>query len=91
MTPELKLLDRKRKRIYSKEGKSAKWSSLNLSFKQKIITAKHKYYNNMIKDLKSSKPHQWYSKLKRMTSYGHHLQENISVDEMCQFSPKDQA
>ena len=91
MTPELKILDRKRKRIYSKEGKSEKWVSLNNSFKMKVSLAKQKYYNRMIKDLKISKPHQWYSKLKRMTSYDQHLQDEIIVDEICQFSPKEQA
>merc|ERR1712082_595733 len=38
-TPELKQLDRKRKRIYSKQGRSSKWKLCDRNFKQKLSKA----------------------------------------------------
>ena len=45
----------------------------------------------MIKDLKNSDSHQWYSKLKRMTSYDKNSQDFLVVDEICHFDVQKQA
>ena len=44
----------------------------------------------MISSLKTSKPHQWYSKLKRMTSYNQQ-EDVINVDEISHYSDNFQA
>ena len=69
VTAELKTLDRQRKREYSKNKKSNKWTNLNLLYKRKCKAAKENYYKNTVEDLKTSKPGQWYSKLKKMSSH----------------------
>ena len=68
MTPELKELDRKRKRQFQKHRRSKKWYKLNAKFEEKSGLAKSTFYKNMIEDLKISNPAQWYSKFKRMIS-----------------------
>ena len=47
-TPELKSLDRKRKRVYSRQGRSEKWKLLNKKFKDKISKAKKGHYKNSV-------------------------------------------
>ena len=54
------------------------------------MASKHQFYDKMVRDLKASKPHQWYSKLKRMTAYDHQKQEHIEVGEISQLSAKEQ-
>ena len=90
-TPELKALDRKRKRIYSKQGRSTKWKKLNSNFKKKVRKAKKVFYKKMISDLKKSNPGQWYSKLKRMTAYDQHKNEEIIVNEIRENTDQQQA
>ena len=66
---KLKKLDRQRKREYNKRKKSDKWVyRLNKAFLEKADQLKQYYYSNMVEDLKTSNPGQWYSKLKRMSS-----------------------
>ena len=43
VTPELKILDRKRKRIFNKERKSVKWHGLNTKFEEKCKLAKSNF------------------------------------------------
>ena len=90
-TPELKLLDRKGKRIYTKHGRSYKYRRLNKVFKEKLSRAKESHYKKMIQDLKVSRPGQWYSKLKRMTTHNQQNSEQIIVDEICDMSEKEHA
>ena len=68
-TPELKVLDRKRKKEFWRNRKSSKWRKLHKEYQRKVKKAKSSYYNNIVKDLKLSKPGEWYSKLKRMGCY----------------------
>ena len=46
---------------------------------------------NMIKDLKTSKPSQWHSKLKKLCSYDQLKYEPIVVQSIKHLSDKDQA
>ena len=67
ITRTLKQMDRKCKREFSKNQKSPKWIRLNKLFEDKCEEEKENYYNNIVKDLKTSNPSQWYSKGKRMS------------------------
>ena len=62
VTPEIKSIDRKKKREYVKHRKSEKWKRLNEQFQTKCKQAKASYYTNIVEDLKTSNPSQWYSK-----------------------------
>ena len=64
VTQEVKILDRKCKREFYKNQKSAKWQELRKKFKDKCQSAKESYYKNMVEDLKETNIGQWYSKVK---------------------------
>ena len=66
---KIKTLDRQRKRIYHKERRSEKWKQLNKLFKKEVKNAKSHFYKKFISELKTKKPGQWYSCLKRLTSF----------------------
>ena len=56
---------------------------LNISIENRVKIAKSKYYSNMIEDLKTSNEKQWYSKLKRISSYDQHLVEPVQISSIC--------
>ena len=89
VTKEIKDFDRRCKREYSKNKKSAKWKSLNEEFKRKCAKGKTDYSKNIVNDLKLSNPSQWYSKIKRMSSQ--ERESEIIVQELVGMSPKLQA
>ena len=86
MTPELKNLERKRKRQFQKHRKSPKWK-----FDEKSNQAKINYYQNIIEDLKISNPGQWYSKFKRIASHDQHREEIFNIEELSGLDDKQQA
>ena len=90
-TPEIKDIDRRKKREYNKRRRSTKWKRLNEQFEIKCRLAKSSYYCNIVKDLKSSAPGQWYSKLKRMSSHDQTKSEEVQVEEISHLSNQDQA
>ena len=81
ITPELKVLDRQRKREYTKNKKSRKWLELNLKFQEKSSFEKEFYYENIVHDLKTSNPGKWYSKVKRMSSLDPTKEEKVIVQQ----------
>ena len=86
---DIKVLDRKCKREYSKRKKSMKWRLLNDELTQKCEKAKQDYSKNIVNDLKTSNPSQWYSKIKRMSSQD--KDQDTVVQELMDLSPIDQA
>ena len=90
MTHKLKKLDRQRKRIYRKERKSERWKSLDSEFRKAVKSSKASFYQNMIADLKKKNPSQWYSSLKRLSSFDE-KSEKIIISEINQKSDQDQA
>ena len=78
----LKILDRKRKREFSKNHKSDKWQKLNEEFKQKCVAEKADYYSKIVHDLKVSNPSQWYSKVKRMSGHEDNKSATESIEEL---------
>ena len=61
---KVKRLKRLKCREYNKHRSSAKWVDLNNHYKIVLTEAKHKYYKDIVKDLKTSNPSQWYSKVR---------------------------
>ena len=90
MNPELIKLDRKRKKEYNKRMKSQKWKEMNTNFEEKSDQAKVNYYENMVHDLRESKPGQWYSKIKRMSALDPTVNEKILVEELDGLSNQQQ-
>ena len=91
VTPEIKEISRKKSREYFKHRKSARWKVLNDLLAEKCEMAKKAYYTNIVNDLKESNPAQWYSKLKRMTSYDDQKSEEIIVAPIAHLSNSEQA
>ena len=79
---EIKNLDRKRKREYRKNKKSRKWKQLDSLCLSKSGKAKQDYSKNIVNDLKNSNQSQWYSKIKRMSSYNSGKEEQAVVQEL---------
>ena len=55
ITHKLKVLDRRRKRVFHLERKSLKWGKLNETFKAEVKLAKRNFYTKSISDLKFKK------------------------------------
>ena len=91
LSPVLKKLDRQVKREFLKHKKSEKWFKLKALFEERCLIEKQKYYDNMVSDLKSSNPGQWYSKIKRMSGKEESKQQNILVDELIGLTEQEQA
>ena len=81
---KIKCLDRKRKRLYRKKRKSVKWFEMNKLYKHEVKLAKQKFYKNIISDLKQKKPGQWFSALKRISSYNDNKKGDFIIDEISQ-------
>ena len=86
----LKVLDRKRKRLFHKERRSEKWKVLNKLFKKEVKTAKAKFYQKSVAELKTKNPGQWYSCLKKITSHDQQG-EKVNIDEIRHLSDQAQA
>ena len=91
ITPEIKEISRKKSREFFKKRKSQNWETLNNQFEEKCAIARVSYYTNIVNDLKDSDPGQWYSKLKRMTSYDQLKSEQVNVLNICDLSKVEQA
>ena len=81
-SPELKILDRQRKREYTKNKKSEKWKMLDAKFKSKSSIEKETYYENIVQDLKTSNPGKWYSKVKRMSNLDPTKEDKVLVEQL---------
>ena len=53
--------------------------------------AKSKFYANKVADLKLSKPGQWYTCLKKISSYGEQKTQQTNVDEISHLTNQEQA
>jgi hypothetical protein len=62
---------------------------LDKKYKTEVKSAKADFYKKMVADLKLKKPGQWYSAVKRMTSYENKSQQLI-VNEISHLSDQDQ-
>ena len=84
-------LDRRRKREYIKNKRSAKWVKLDNEFQKKSEELKDLYYKNTVQDLKTSNPGQWYSKMKRMSTIDQTKDEKILIQQFKSETNQDQA
>ena len=90
-TQEMKRLKRLKGREYNKNRRSLKWRVLNYEYRRAVIKAKRKYYKDIIKDLKTSKTSQWYSKLKKLCSHDQKKSEPIIVESLKHLPVQQQA
>ena len=90
VTHKIKLLDRRRKRIYRKERKSQKWYNLDKMFKKEVKSAKEAFYEKNVSELKLKKPGQWYACLKKLSSYDQLKNDQPIVEEISHLSDQEQ-
>ena len=90
MTQKLKKLDRQRKRVYHKQRRSEKWKALDKLFKKKVKDAKETFYKDMVADLKTKNPSQWYSSLKRISGEETKGQK-VEIEEIFDKTDQEQA
>ena len=91
VTSDIKKLDRKRKREFSKHHKSELWKKLDEEFLEKCKKAKAKYYSCIVSNLKESNPGKWHSNVKRMSGKNPEQSLNIQIDQLNGYSDLDQA
>ena len=91
ISQHLKVLDRKRKREFFKNHKSAKWERLNNLFLEQFDHEKEKYYANIVHDLKTSNVGKWYSKLKRMSGQEINSVTEVMIDDLKDLDELEQA
>ena len=60
---KVKQIKRLKGHEFNKHRSSPKWFNLNTQYKSALVQAKKKYYKDIISDLKTSNPSQWYSKI----------------------------
>ena len=89
-THQLKQLDRQRKREFYKNRKSQKWESLNIKFNESCQKSKQGYYKEIVEDLKTSNPKQWYSKVKRMSNINDDKNKEVRVESIADLPDKIQ-
>ena len=77
ITFKLKKMDRARKRIYRKERRSSRWQKLDKIFKKEVKGAKAAFYKQTVAELKLKQPGQWYSALKKITSFDQQLNRQM--------------
>ena len=68
-----------------------KWKKLDKHFKKEAKLAKSNFYKKKVADLKLSKPGQWYSCLKKITSQDKQKNEQPNVEEIRHLPDLDQA
>ena len=90
-TEEMKRLKRLKTREFNKHRRSVKWREINFLYKKEVKRAKRTYYKKIIKDLKLSKPSQWYSKLKRLCSFDQHKSDPVIVETIKHLTDEQQA
>ena len=84
-------LKRKKCREYRKHRRSSKWKALHEAYKNEISKAKRQFYKSKIKNLRKSKPGNWYKELKKITKYEKEKSEDIVVDTIKHLSDDEQA
>ena len=87
----VKKLKRLKSRDFNKHRSSQKWNNLNETYKACLSQAKLKYYKNIVKDLKTLNPSQWYSKLNRICSYEQKQYAPLVCSEIESLSDQEQA
>jgi hypothetical protein len=90
-TQPLKKLDRRRRREYRKNRISPKYKRLSRLYQEKLNKAKKSCKRTMIDDIKSSRPGEWYSKLKRITRFDQQKSEITQVEEISHLDDQEQA
>ena len=72
----------RKKRHYRRHRRDRRYYQL----KNKTKLAKKYFYKKNIEDLKSSKPGEWYKKLKRMCNYDQSRSQQLIVEEIAMLS-----
>ena len=92
-TAELKVLDRRIKRIYNKSGKTEKYDKLKIKYDMKLKKAGTKYIEKNVTSLMNDNPGKAYSTLKKMGaqpgdcsdegsfSLQNHLEANLTTEQ----------
>ena len=88
---KLRILKRRKTREFRKRRKSGKWKILEEKYQAELTKAQKGFFRKNIHNLKNANPKQWYQQLKKLTSIDQHLNDELIVDEIKEFSYKEQA
>ena len=90
-TQSLKVLDRKRKREFTKNRRSPRYLSLQQEFKTKCSKSKKDFFRKMTQQVKEANPSRWYSILKRISNYDSEKHEDLKIEDINHLSDQEQA
>ena len=91
MTPNLKILLRRKQREFLKNRKSSKWRNLDRRFKKLKRSSIKNFYSKFVSDLKQSDPGKWYQMAKRLGSVDQMTDGQIQVNELADYSDQESA
>ena len=89
-TDGLKQLDKKRRREYHHNRRSARYLMLSKQYQAKCKLEKHKFFKNIVRQAKESDPNGWYRLLKRITNHDSVYKDSLVVEEISHLTDKDQ-
>ena len=82
MSPELKLLHRKRQRAFVRNRKSEKWRKLNRKFKKLKKKTIRSFYSKFVTELKNTNPGKWYKMAKQIGAVDQMNGGDLSVESL---------
>ena len=77
---KLKKMKRKKCREFQKHRRSEKWRTLEEKYQDELGKTKKDYYRRKIRNLRRTKPRNWHSEIKKLTSYDQQKSEKIVVE-----------
>ena len=90
-TEQLKRLNRRIRREFSKKRRSKRYRKLKKLYLKKVLEAKRNFKSKMIDDVMQARTGQWYSKLKRISNFDQTKSEVVQVDSISHLSDQEQA
>ena len=86
--PALKLMYNKMQQEYYKYGRSLKWKSLRKSFRKSKNRASKEFYRSFVKDLKQSKPSQYFKMAKRIGAIEQQARGELNIASLEGLDPQ---
>ena len=90
-TEQLKRLNRRIRREYSKKRRSKRYKRLKRIYQKRVLEAKRNFKSRMIDDVMTARSGQWYSKLKRISNFNQTKSDIVQVDNISHLSDQEQA
>jgi hypothetical protein len=89
-SPSLKLLYNEKQKEFFRNGKSGKYKTLRSKFRNAKRKASKRFYQEYIKELKNTKPGQYYQKVKRIGGIENQRLGDLRIECLEELDPQEQ-